>query len=336
MLRMQQLAMAPIAQTSPETRPGETTQNTEGGWLKHWSKPAWLPRGDHAPPNPRTPQPKVGTLEPIKVQGVNCVQAPDAAPPGLELQPPTSIQAETVEVKAPSLNSMPAKVKQDSGSDSEMSDIEDDVQVLIGGHDEANAWRYTKDDGNGQWSRVPGSMEAVLRLSDILALPRNPAGEIMSFGSLGHVLNKDPCKVCVFYRKNSCRHSWLCTFCHSAHQPYVRTRRQQKRPTMRGVHSGYNDTSDSQSMVSSGTVMSDSSTRDSILSAVSQQAEPWYVHLAKDFSEPANFSTRQRPAQSTASTGSSQNLGELPRRKPSTAKLPLQDVVQQFNSPRAN
>lgn len=307
-------------------------QNQEG-WLKHWSKPAWLPRGDQAPPGLRTPQPKVGTLEPLKVQGVNC-----AKPQTIELQPPTCIQPETVEVKVvkvPSLDSMPAKVKQDSGTDSEMSDIED-VQVLIGGHDETSAWRYSKD--NGQWSRVEGSIDPVLRLSDIQALPRGPAGELMSFGSLGHVLNKDPCKVCVFYRKNSCRHSWLCTFCHSSHQPYVRTRRQQKRPQMR-IGGGFNDNSDSQSMASNGTGLSDSSTRDSILSAVSQQAEPWYVHVANDFSDPPGLprpASSTGPARSTTSSSSGLTLGERSRPKRSHARLPLQDVVQQYTSPRAN
>lgn len=301
----------------------------QDGWLKHWSKPAWLPRGDQAPPSTWTPQPKVGTLEPIKVQGVNCAQSQTN-----EFQQFACNQAEMVEAKGPTLNTMPAKVKQDPGTDSEMSDIEDDVQVLIGGQDESTAWRYSKEDG--QWSRAEG-MEAVLRLSDIQALPRGPAGELMSFGSLGHVLNKDPCKVCVFYRKNSCRHSWLCTFCHSAHQPYVRTRRQQKRPGMRQPgssgapsSSAFND-SDTQSMVSSGTGHSDASTRDSILSAVSQQTEPWYVHVAKDFSEPPGLS---RPGPLFNSSALAR--GDKSRLRLSQTELPLQDVVQQFHSPRSN
>jgi hypothetical protein len=118
-------------------------------------------------------------------------------------------------------------VKQDCDTDSALSDLEEDVQVLVGGHDDSSAWHYMKE--HSSWSRVPRGLESSVRLSDIQALPHGSKGELMSFGSLRHLLHKESCKACVFHRRNSCRHNVLCAFCHADHPSHMRARRPQKR-----------------------------------------------------------------------------------------------------------
>jgi len=263
-------------------------------------------------------QPKVGTSEPIKVQAVACAQ------PAIiqDIQPET--KGDTVRVGATT-----AIPKQDGDTDSDLSDIGDDIVITLGGHDETSAWHYKEDGG---WSRAELSVEPQLRLSHILALPRDSAGVMMSFGSLGHVLNMEPCKVCVFHRKNSCRQRWLCNFCHSAHQPYVRARRPQR---LRDGRSG-NSTSDSQSMASSttGTRESEVRTRDSVFSCVSHQAEPRYVHVAEDSMFASSFS--QMAAYASTGVSSSATFGAGSKPNAPAAKLLFHDLVEEFHSPRSH
>jgi len=183
----------------------------------------------------------LGTWEPTKMQGANCDQRKTN-----EVQELKRAQLETV--KDPN----PAKVKRACDTDSDVSEISEDVQLLLGGHDETSAWRCSKDDGG--WSRVAGGLESksMVRLSDIQALPRDSTGGPLSFGSLGHVMHTEKCKVCAFHRRNRCRHNWLCSFCHADHQPFVRARRPQKH---RKHQSGNSINSDSQIVAHSSSIL---------------------------------------------------------------------------------
>lgn len=218
----------------------------EGGWPNHSSKPTWPSHDDdnEAPPSNWSPQPKkFGTWEPTEMRGATYAQRKTK-----EVQELKRAQLESV--KDPN----PAKVKRDCDTDSDVSEISEDVQLLLGGHDETSAWRWAKEDGG--WSRAPGGLESrsMVRLSDVQALPRDSTGVPLSFGSLGHVLHTEKCKVCVFHRRNRCRHHWLCTFCHADHQPFVRARRPQKHRKHESVNS-MNVNSDSQIVVCSGSIL---------------------------------------------------------------------------------
>jgi len=179
----------------------------------HWR----LPHVDDDDSWPRAwiPQPKVEMSEPDRTS----VAEID------EVRESRFTQSKTVEDWGSAATADPRKVKQDCDTDSSVSDIGEDVQVLIGGHDESTAWHYEEHTG---WSRLAGGLECSVRLSDVRALPHGNAGELLSFGSLGHLVHSERCKVCVFHRRKSCRHSWLCTFCH-AHPPHMRARPPQKR-----------------------------------------------------------------------------------------------------------
>jgi len=276
-------------------------------------------------------RPKVGTSDPIKVQVVTCAQPAV----NVDVQPETKQDTLTFDTAT-------AVVKQQGDTDSELSDIGEDVEIILGGGDETSAWRYNKKAG--KWGRVQRSLQPELRLSDVQALPRDKAGGLMSFGSLGHVLNNEPCKVCVFNRKASCRQRWLCNFCHSSHQPYVRARRPQRRRAGECGGSSVHTGSDTQSMASTGTLESEAasskaassyaaSNRESVFSAVSQQAEPRYVHVVGDSIFTPTFSRMSAPTAITASP--STTFGA--RSKPSApiAELPLQDAEEVFHSPRS-
>jgi len=114
------------------------------------------------------------------------------------------------------------------------STTDEDVDVMLGGHDELSAWTRAGTP-DGTWRRDTtvsvSNLGRAVRLSDILKLPRAIGGDRLSFGSIGHVVHHEPCKVCVFNRKKGtlCRYGSLCTFCHAWHQPYVRPRRPDKR-----------------------------------------------------------------------------------------------------------
>jgi len=115
------------------------------------------------------------------------------------------------------------------------AEVEDreDVEIVLGGIDEWSAWvRAGTPDGQRQWQRTRDFEAArTVRLSDISSLPRGQNDELMSFGSIGHLVHNETCKVCVFNRKSgtSCRNGWACSFCHAWHRPYVRPRRPDKR-----------------------------------------------------------------------------------------------------------
>lgn len=304
-----------------------------------WSRSAAQPHGHDASSNTWSPQPKVGLLEPgksampkvgtsepIKIEVVTCAE------PALvqDIEPETKDDTTTFV----SANTQAAP---QADTDSDLSDIGEDVVILLGGHDETSAWQYKKEDG--EWSRVERSLEPQLRLSDIRALPRDSAGVVMSFGSLGHMLKNEPCKVCVFNRKNSCRQGWLCNFCHATHQPYVRARRPQRRRDGRSG-SGVGSYSDSQSMASStmtGTnTESELSTRESAFSAVSHQAEPRYVHVAGDSMFAPSFAQMATYKSPGPSSSSSTTFGAGSKPKAPAAKLPFHEIVEQFHSPRSH
>lgn len=304
-----------------------------------WSRSAAQQHGHDASSNTWSPQPKVGLLEPgksampkvgtsepIKIEVVTCAEPANVQ----EIQPETKEDIVTV-------GATTAIAKQEGDTDSELSDIGEDVEILLGGHDEKSAWHYKKEDG--EWCRVERNLEPQLRLSDIQALPRDSEGVVMSFGSLGHALKNEPCKVCVFNRKNSCRQRWLCNFCHAAHQPYVRARRPQRRRDGRSG-SGVGSASDSQSMASStltGThTESEVSTRESVFSAVSHQAEPRYVHVARDSMFAPSFAQMATYKSTSASSSSSTTFGAGSKPKAPAAKHPFPEIVEQFHSPRSH
>mmetsp|Transcript_10540 Transcript_10540/g.23965 ORF Transcript_10540/g.23965 Transcript_10540/m.23965 type:complete len:426 (-) Transcript_10540:146-1423(-) len=118
----------------------------------------------------------------------------------------------------------------DSGDDDEAAADEDELEIILGGSDQRSPWLCRRVPGTGgDWQRSEVRQPA-LCLSEMAALPRDANGARLSFGSLGHVLHNEACKVCVFNRKLgvACRHSWLCNFCHAKHQPYVRPSRRSR------------------------------------------------------------------------------------------------------------
>merc|ERR1712008_576424 len=123
------------------------------------------------------------------------------------------------------------------------------------------------------------------------------------------------------------------------HQPYVRARRPQRRRDGRGG-SGVGSASDSQSMASStmtGThTESEVSTRESVFSAVSHQAEPRYVHVARDAMFAPSFTQMATYKSTSASSSSSTKFGAGSKPKAPAAKLPFHEIVEQFHSPRSH
>jgi len=256
-----------IVWASFETCP--TGRAREGGRAKHWSKRALLLWGC-----PRLvtggPQPKVGGPGPDMASETYCrdmqkegssrrwsnlSRLPHVRGEGAR-QRPWFPQQPKVGLLEPDMARLAEtdEVKQDCDTDSAVSDIEEDVQVLIGGHDETSAWRYGKQ-GHAGWSRVAGGLESSVRLSDIRALPHGNAGKLLSFGSLGHLVHNERCKACVFHRRKSCRHSWLCTFCHG-HRPHMRARPpQQKQRREHQSDSVMAINSDTQNAMCKGTVL---------------------------------------------------------------------------------
>jgi len=122
----------------------------------HWR----LPHVDDDDSWPRAwiPQPKVEMSEPDRTS----VAEID------EVRESRFTQSKTVEDWGSAATADPRKVKQDCDTDSSVSDIGEDVQVLIGGHDESTAWHYEEHTG---WSRLAGGLECSVRLSDVRLCP---------------------------------------------------------------------------------------------------------------------------------------------------------------------
>jgi len=208
--------------TYSETSSRGGMQSRKGAFL-HKSRLARLPCIHENDAMPRTwspQQPKVGPWNPERARrGITGQREAD------KVQESNSCQPQVLNDSASDEVSDPADVKQDSDTDSAASDIEEDVQILIGGLDETKAWRYMEEHGG--WSRETITSCSAVRLSDMQALPRGSTGELLSFGSLGHMLHGERCKPCIFHQRGSCRRKSLCTFCHAAHK--LRARQPKKR-----------------------------------------------------------------------------------------------------------
>mmetsp|Transcript_82733 Transcript_82733/g.229643 ORF Transcript_82733/g.229643 Transcript_82733/m.229643 type:complete len:325 (-) Transcript_82733:185-1159(-) len=152
----------------------------------------------------------------------------------------------------------------------------DGAEVHLGGGDDRSLWARSGPDRG--WERQEGRSGAgrQIRLSDILALPCDNEGRRLSFGSLGHVLNDEACKVCVFSKReaqggHACRHGVLCAFCHAWHRPYIRPRRTTRKGPTQRPEAQRATSSQPGSVLSSGP--------SSTLTCCSGPAplEPWYV-----------------------------------------------------------
>mmetsp|Transcript_11245 Transcript_11245/g.20549 ORF Transcript_11245/g.20549 Transcript_11245/m.20549 type:complete len:445 (-) Transcript_11245:131-1465(-) len=114
------------------------------------------------------------------------------------------------------------------------SALDEELEIILGGTDQRSSWSFIRQGSSArEWRRCEDRQPAIC-LSEIRALPKDTTGTKLSFGSLGHALHNDACKVCVFNRKTgvACRHSWLCNFCHAKHQPYVRPSRRNRQTTL--------------------------------------------------------------------------------------------------------
>jgi len=183
-------------------------------------------------------QPKVGTWTPKRVRrGSSGNREHERAQ-----------ESKSRQLKA--LNNSAHDVRQDSDTDSAVSDVEEeDVEILIGGRDETSAWQYVEEHGG--WSRVATGPCSTVRLSDIQALPRGRTDELLSFGSLGHMSHGEKCKPCIFHHRSSCRHKTLCVFCHAKHQ--LKARQPKKR--LIGRIGSKTTKSDSQTVVTDDAVL---------------------------------------------------------------------------------
>mmetsp|Transcript_18315 Transcript_18315/g.42774 ORF Transcript_18315/g.42774 Transcript_18315/m.42774 type:complete len:440 (+) Transcript_18315:51-1370(+) len=145
------------------------------------------------------------------------------------LPDPTSGKA----VSEPSESDVDADILSGDEAD-DYTALDEELEIILGGTDQRSSWNFIKQGSSArEWRRCEVRQTAIC-LSDVRALPKDTNGTKLSFGSLGHALHNESCKVCVFNRKTgvACRHSWLCNFCHAKHQPYVRPSRRNRQTTL--------------------------------------------------------------------------------------------------------
>ena len=86
-----------------------------------------------------------------------------------------------------------------------------DAKVYLGGDDRHGPWAR---NSAGVWQRIDsrGQTEPnMIRLSDYRNMPKRSDGESTSFGSIGHLVHDERCKVCVFtWPGRVCQFGRLC------------------------------------------------------------------------------------------------------------------------------